>query len=464
MGKRNFPSASCARWPCFTNLRELLTAAIFLAGLAIVGSGSVSAPAAAPTASDADAKLRERQVNDLIVLLKEKKYSDLESQAAQRSKSAPAEGRFLYLRAAALDGLNRGKEAEALRIRALRLNPRDEAAHAAAGEMLFDLKRWFHAAVEWEMVLHIPPAVGIHDINAHLRLADMLIIHGDNETAANHLESALDLYRAGCAAGRQMQFQGGNEQALEAKIRHLRGEKEPELRPDDKPSINIAISFKGDQLKEAQQAVKNAALILTIEVEPPEIRILELSDAEVRYRPEDGRIFFGRTELATISFPPDQKEISVAVCANDCYYIYRLFSSNTRTERVARYEKDYTIRLNPNSELRGLRKVTAKVNGLAYSWRHLLEGVPFDILPKKLQIEAEGLNAANQRERLRMEIEVAEPKVFPEENEKKPNEPPAAPPKPQPRFRKKLFAPSKGNIVERVPFYDRRSAGAKVRG
>lgn len=441
------PDAKMKRFlSSFMNYR-MRWAAVFLTLVAGVGVASLPVSDAASSAESTGPEAIERRVKDLLVLLKNREFRKLESKAAQFATSAPAEARFLYLQAEALDGLNRGKEAETLREQALRLNPSDEAAHMLAAEMLADLKRWLPAAIELELVLHIPPVVGVNDVNAYLHLADILVVKGEKERAADYLESALDLYRTGRAAGLDISFQGGDEQALEAKVRGLRGKKVSDDGGDVNPvSVNIAISFKGGKIEEAQRAIKEAALIMTVEIEPFDIRVLDLSESDLRYRPEDGNILLGDVELGALSPPSDHqaKDIHVVLRANDCYYIYRLAISKRRFEKVARYEKDYTIRLNPSAHLRALRNVTVKVNGMDYKWNHLLEGVPFDVLPKKLEIEVKGINTAGRREQARMEVEISEPIVFPQENPKKPS---AAPPASKPRFRKQLSPSSKGDVI-----------------
>ena len=105
---------------------------------------------------------------------------------------------------------------------ALALAPDAEAPHYLAGELLGQLGRRRLAAAEWQRILDIPPADGVYDINAHLRLSALYAASGLFERAATSLEKALDAYAKARDAGQGMAIAGGTAESLQMEVNRLR--------------------------------------------------------------------------------------------------------------------------------------------------------------------------------------------------------------------------------------------------
>ena len=147
-------------------------------------------------------KMTETGMRQLLEQLEKGEYDDVAEYAGRFAKAVAAEPRFLYIQAEALAALGKVEPAEALRKQALALNPDKEILHDTAAEMLMNLGRRRLAALEWGVVLKAPPADGLYDINACLRLAEIYKDSGLFDKAADSLAMGLEAYRKARAAGR----------------------------------------------------------------------------------------------------------------------------------------------------------------------------------------------------------------------------------------------------------------------
>ncbi len=164
----------------------------------------------------------EAGVQQIIEQLEKKQHAAAAKAAARFAKLAPDDARFLYLQAEAAEAMDQAKEAAELRKKALALQPKAEAPHYAAGELLGKLDRPTLAAREWQRILDIPPAEGVYDINAWLRLG---AIHADRQRfgpAADCLQKAMTAYLAARQGGHGMGMLGGTVQELQQEINRLR--------------------------------------------------------------------------------------------------------------------------------------------------------------------------------------------------------------------------------------------------
>jgi tetratricopeptide (TPR) repeat protein len=175
----------------------------------------------------------EAGVQQIIEQLRKRQHTAAAKAAARFAKLAPDDARFLYLQAEAAEAMDQAKEAAELRKRALARQPKAEAPHYAAGELLGKLDRPELAAREWQRILDIPPTEGVYDINAWLRLG---AIHKNRKRfgpAADCLEKALAAYQAARQGGHGMGMLGGTVQELQQEINRLRqrAADEPALAP-----------------------------------------------------------------------------------------------------------------------------------------------------------------------------------------------------------------------------------------
>lgn len=101
----------------------------------------------------------------------------------------------------------------------------------------------------------------------------------------------------------------------------------------------------------------------------------------------------------------------------DCCYIFKIDPTTGQTEKIARYEKDYTITLQPGARVSALTDVEAMINGKRYDWDDLLKGVPFDYLPEKFDAEITGFTPSKKRETFPLKMNLKEPSTLPGESE-----------------------------------------------
>jgi len=147
-------------------------------------------------------KMTQAGIRQLLEQLEKGEYGEVAEYARRFAEAVDAEPRFLYIRAEALAALGKVEPAEELRRQALALNPDKEIPHDTAAEMLMNLGRRRLAALEWQAVLKAPPAGGLYDINACLRLAEIYEDSGLFDKAADSLAAGLEAYRKARAAGR----------------------------------------------------------------------------------------------------------------------------------------------------------------------------------------------------------------------------------------------------------------------
>lgn len=376
---------------------------------------------------DADPAVRhqlfENGVESLMEKLGKQAFEEAAASAEKLAGAAPQDSRFLYLQAEALDGLGRHDEAKALQEKALALQSNEEASHYTTGEMLMKMGRNRLAEREWRLILEIPPADGVYDINAYLRLSVIAAGKKDFKAAADHLQKSLDLYHLARADGQGMCLMGGDEAQMQAQIRSLRKKAvspEPRHRKADEKEadlrLNVAIHVKDNRLNELRKAVKNAEANITMNVKPLGVRLLDLKEFVVRYDPEKKRLLtllHDHAGAEPVPLPLKGPEARVVIHTLDCSYVYEINTATGAAEQTARFEKDYTVRVTAGRRALTLTDVEAEINGKSYDWDQLQAGVKFDYLPEKFDIKVSGADPSNKRETLRLNAASSEPGQLP---------------------------------------------------
>jgi tetratricopeptide (TPR) repeat protein len=375
-------------------------------------------------------KVIEAGVQDILKKLKDRKHRDAARAADKFAKAAPKDARFLYLRAEALVALDKDKDALALRKRALALNPDAEAPHYLAGEVLGKLGRRRLAAREWERILEIQPNDGVYDINAYLRLSSIYAASGIFEQAAQYLEKALARYLKAREDGKGgMGIIGGTVESLQMEINRLRRKAarfptEPDAAIEDEIAeneikVNINVTVKDGKLEDLQRALASVAAQLSVAVQPPDLKLFDVAAATLRYDKDKKQIavmLHDNPACKPMPFEAKARETRVAIHCGDCTYIFKIDAATgkaTRTADSSRFEKDYTITLRPGVKISAYTDVAVHINGKAHEWERLLKGVPFDRLPRQLDIVLEGTTPAGKRSTFRLKVKVTEPKIKP---------------------------------------------------
>jgi len=367
----------------------------------------------------------EASVKQLLDHLERGRVNEVLEGAVKLAKAAPAEARFLHLQAEALRAMGKEKESTALRAKALALNPAAEAPHWSAAEMLEGLGRLSVAAKEWETILKIPPAGGVYDINAHIRLAGAYRESGLFAEAAQQLTLARDLFLKARESGKGMAIIGGDEQDLLREIERLQRKAQQFPAPAKRAildrekrkelHINVAVKVKGDKRKALEKALASADASMTMNVQPEGFRIFDKAPASIRYDAEKKEIgvFLNAARLCKpVPFHASRPKPRVAVRTLDCVYLFALDPAGGKAEKVARFEKDYTLTFKPQGRLTEMQNVKVTLNKKPYEWQQLLRGVEFDYLPQQLVIHLEGNDPRGRRLERKITVRLREPALF----------------------------------------------------
>lgn len=323
--------------------------------------------------------------------LKRNEPAEVRKLAEQYRPLAAIDPRLSYLEAEALAVTGQFAAADACRQRALAAAPDREEPHYLAAEMLQELRRDPLAIIEWNQVLKIPPVDDVYDINAYLRLADLKNKTGQFAGAADLLEKALTLFRQARESGRGgYGLVGGDEKQMETRVRALR----QQAKGEDELPVEVRARVKqGAAL--LNDALKNTVATISIHVEPHGLRLFDLKEAGLAYEPKEQTLcatLNGQKCSAPVKTVLDQPA-RIAVRQLDYFYIFQVDPQTGQTEKGARFELDYELRLKAEALPRDWTDLTVQVNDKAYELAEAQKGLPFDYLPAKLIITVRGTDA-----------------------------------------------------------------------
>jgi tetratricopeptide (TPR) repeat protein len=345
-------------------------------------------------------EITEKAVKHLTGLLSEGHFQEAGETAGEFASAGPTEARFLYAQAEALRRLGKEKEAETLHAKALGLNPDQEAPHYLAADMLEDLGLDELSRREWERILKIPPADDVYDINAYLHLGRILTRQRQHERAADNLEKALTLYRAKRAGGGTgYGLVGAKEEDLAKEIASLRKKGDRGTfaagKEGEQVRLRVRAMVKDGKLAELKRALSATSCSLAMNVEPFGLRVLDLDECEVAYDPASGEVsvLLGKSPCCRpqkIRIPDGDKKPTIAVSSLDCIYIFEADTGSGKVRKTARYEKDYSVKAEPDEGIRGYRAAPVKIGDRECSWDDLLQGTILDYVPPVLELRLEG--------------------------------------------------------------------------
>jgi Flp pilus assembly protein TadD len=354
-------------------------------------------------------ELIEKALHTLQAQLNGRKYEEAADIARQFAEAAPADTRFLYAQAAALEKLGQSTKAEELVVHALSLNASDESRHFTTAEWLRKIGRDDFAAREYEKILKLDPDDSVYDCNAYFRLSDISLAAENFADAADWMQKGLDAFRRAAASSGGFGLVGPAEKDIEAQIRRLRqqaaraaavnADPDGPLDSDDL-NLTVGIALKDARAADMRRAVASTVGAITLHVQPRGLRLLDEPSATMRYDPKKGEIaMFLNNQPASHPAPIELKGEKARLTVNllDICYIFEFDAATGQARRVARFERDYIVTLVPSERLRALNNVTLILNGKKYDWKEALNGVRFDILPEKLEIAIEGTNAAGKK-------------------------------------------------------------------
>ena len=351
---------------------------------------------------------RRPVIDALLKSLREKLTSadpaGVEQDAEAAAKACPEEAGFLYLQGLAAAGrtgeLTRANE---LFRQALALHPDDEAPHYSAGTLLNDLGHPELSEREWRRILEIPPVDEVYDINAHLRLGDILKRRHENKAAADAFERALVLYREKKEKGGSGFGLMGDEKELEAMIARLRSAIESEWK------LSLQSQVKEGRREAMNNMLKAADVTLSLNVQPAGFRLFEVAPATVSFDTER------KQYIVLLNGSPCGEGVAgelkkggnkVAVRTLDMVYLFDVAGDTGKAQKLESYEKDYIIRIRPSEEVRSWKHLVIRVNGKEQTLAELEDGLFFDWLPEKLLLEAAGVTPDGQRREFKNEIPI----------------------------------------------------------
>ncbi|MFP4057107.1 MAG: hypothetical protein ACLF0G_09590 [Candidatus Brocadiia bacterium] len=375
----------------------------------------------------ARARVTKAGAKELLAKLEARDYEAVAEQAAAFARAAPDDARFLYIQAEALAALGRDEQAAALRKQALALHPDQEGPHYVAGTLLMELGRRRLAAREWQAILEVPPEHGVYDINAHLRLSTLYAQCGIFDRAAKELETAYELFLEAKAEGEGMGIAGGSEEHLRSQIAALRRKAAQYPTPPDAEvedalgeselRIHVAVRLKDGKLEELRRALGEAQAVLTMSVQPRGLRLFDVAPVTVRYQPEKHQlaVLLGQSACCEpVPFRPRGEKARVAINTLDCCYLFDIETDTGHGEQVARYEKDYVLKVEPGIKIAAFSDVALTLNGTRHEWAKLTgEGVALDVLPETLAVELEGTTPQGRRASASFKVKPREPEIQP---------------------------------------------------
>ncbi len=341
--------------------------------------------------NDARRKLIDQAVKDLKTMHKESRFDELIAAASPYAAAATNEARFLYFQAHGLQHTDGSGDADALRRKALELNPDDEAPHFVCGELLNELGRADWAADEWRRILAIAPTNDVYDMNAWARLGAFHAGAGDYALAADFYEALLEAYTTARERSTGYGLLGADKDTLAAKVRGLRklaAGRADRPRQDVKLHFEIETQVKGGRDRELDEALAGTDDIVNVNIKPEGIRLLDKDCAGLSYDPagQTLAVLLNGRPCATRGLALKGATGTVAVASDDCCYIVDVDAATGKIVRRSRFELDYVLKLKSGTDSppRGAR---FEVRGKTYDWDAFTRGIPLDWLPDKLGIK-----------------------------------------------------------------------------
>lgn len=374
---------------------------------ACLAIGSIREMTAA-LSSKAMAQQDRRRLADIVFIRLKKDAGSAEElvEAVRTLGAGSADPRFLYAEAAVLRKQGKNEEAAQRAAKALAMNPAEESPHYQAAEFLEGMTLPDLARKEWEKILEIPPKGDVYDVNAWIRIGRILC-ESDPEEAAEAYEKALAAYRtAKTRHGRSMGMAGGSEAEIEKRIRELRGE--PRAAGGEESPFALDVDVESKLKKGSQEdlaaAREKADGSLSVNVEPEGFRLFEeAKTAEFRYDAKEGAfkvLLNGSPCAAGMPFEPRKKILLMELRTLDCVYYYEVDTAAGITKLTSKFEYDYVLRIKAGPGFKNWTDIEIKVGDKTYDPAKAAEGIGFDYLPKKLEIEVRGTTPEGKSDKM----------------------------------------------------------------
>jgi len=349
-------------------------------------------------------KVADPATEKLAAVLKDKPRAAAAA-AEAAAKAHPDDIRPLYIQALAFLALGQPEKAADIRQRALAAHPQSARAHFLAAWMLTDLGRYRFAVPEWRKVIDITPATSVLNAIANVALHRIYSENGLYELAADHLAKAVE--NAAQTAG-QNPLPKAMVQGVHAEIGRLRNyaARYPQQNvvvedriPEEEVGVDVAIEAQDGSTDELRAALSTASLHLQLVAGSPPLRLPDATSLSFRYDRKKKALdvlLRGKPACEPVPFRPPGDKARFAVHCADASYLFRIRPDGA-CEQLARYTKNYRLRLTLGPRLRICTSYRLSLSGRTYDWDKAKEGIVLDILPERLRLTIDAISPAGPR-------------------------------------------------------------------
>ncbi len=344
-------------------------------------------------------KLHKTAIKKVQHLYQDAEYAKVVALAGSYAKAVPTDSRFMYLQSLALSQLGKMKAGAEMAETALKTNPKSESGHYQAGTMLLDLGYFDMSEKEWKKILEIPPKDGVYDLNAYMRLGK---IYGET----NRYAQAAKMYETGLAKYKAAKEKRGSGMGMVG-LEHLPGmiqrykelarkaEADAKKKADPARMVKVTIIpvVKKGKGAELARVLKETAFSMTSSVEPHGFRLFEKAAAKLAYdhkKQEISIVLNGKSCGQAQKCKLEEEESIVALHMLDMTYIFSINRDTGQAKKLASYERDYKLKISRGATVLKWADSAIKINDKKHDWQESEEGIPYDYLPKKLNLEISG--------------------------------------------------------------------------
>jgi hypothetical protein len=265
---------------------------------------------------------------------------------------------------------------------------------------------------EWRRILEIPPAGKVYDLNAHLRLGQIMKRRKDYAGAAKHYGTVLRKFHDGtadgCLAGMKVADLEKMVRDLEARAAAHAAEAGGLKKTGRTLDVEISASLKDAKADERRQALEQADARMHLNIQPAGMKISDMKAIfAMQYDPvrkEAGFFLNGSACCPPAPLDFEGATVSVAVTQLDTIYVYKVSRKGGQAELTALFEFDYDVKITADEGLRDYTSSGLKLGDKVFTWKALQEGVRMDWLPEQMVIELEGISPVGKKEQLRYTV------------------------------------------------------------
>ena len=157
--------------------------------------------------------------------------------------------------------------------------------------------------------------------------------------------------------------------------------------------VTIIPVVKKGKGAELARVLKETAFSMTSSVEPHGFRLFEKAAAKLAYdhkKQEISIVLNGKSCGQAQKCKLEEEESIVALHMLDMTYIFSINRDTGQAKKLASYERDYKLKISRGATVLKWADSAIKINDKKHDWQESEEGIPYDYLPKKLNLEISG--------------------------------------------------------------------------